>query len=226
MTLPFDENAKKKKFQCFVCGVEFLEFEEFKNHIIKEHEEGREYVLCPIQYCKAPVRDLRLHFKVFHPKDKLPPVSQTKAIVWKNFTPSRNKKKPAKKASKYREGDYMSTKMNRYFHYRSGYECTMYECLDSLNEVLCYEAEPFKIPYMHKGEMHNYTPDLFVQFVDGRKEVWEIKPASQTTLQRNKDKWHAMAKVCVARGWAFKIKTEKGIQEMKKKVRDQNQRKD
>jgi hypothetical protein len=65
-----DENKNKRKFTCFVCGRVFTEFEEFKNHIIEKHEEGRDYVICPLERCKTPVRDIKMHFKVKHPSEK------------------------------------------------------------------------------------------------------------------------------------------------------------
>ena len=62
MTLPFDK-TNQKRYQCFVCGHNFYNYEEYKQHITSSHELGREYVLCPLERCKAAVRDVRSHLK-------------------------------------------------------------------------------------------------------------------------------------------------------------------
>jgi hypothetical protein len=53
-------------------------------------------------------------------------------------------------------------------------------------------------------------------------EIWEIKPANQTSFDKNQAKWKAAAAYCTARGWEFVVYTETGINKLKKKVRDQN----
>lgn len=222
MTLPFDIPEKnQRKYQCFVCGVMFTDFVEYKEHIVENHEEGREYVLCPLERCGTPVRDLKLHYKVKHPSEKLPKKGMMRAIIWKDFSPRRMKGKTKK--PQFREGHYESTKMGRSFHYRSGYECRVYECLDSLIEVEAFAPEPFKIGYTHQGEKHEYIPDLLVSFMDGHKELWEVKPASQTTLPKNKSKWKAAEHACELRGWKFVVVTEQVIQQLINKVRIQNE---
>lgn len=219
-TLPFDIPEKdKRKYQCFVCGIMFKEFNEFKSHIIENHEEGREYIICPLEHCGAPVRDMRMHFKCKHPHAQIPKSGMMKAMIWKDHN-NKSKREKTKKP-KFREGWYHSTKMGKPIHYRSGYEETIYECLDSDIEVNSYDAEPFEVPYLHEGKAHKYIPDLVVRYVDGRTEVWEIKPANQTLLERNINKWTAADKACQARGWQFLVMTEVGIDKLKQKVKNQ-----
>lgn len=212
------DNSNQRKYVCFCCGVAFEDFVDYKNHIIENHEEGREYIVCPVPHCKAPVRDLRAHFTVIHKHLPIPKTGMLKAIVWKDFSP-KNKKKTRK--PKFREGYYQSSKMNKPIHYRSGYECTIYECLDADVDVTAYEAEPFEIPYIHKGKAHRYKPDIIVKFLDGHTEVWEVKPSSQTTLEKNQDKWYSASEACKTRGWEFKVITELGIDKLKMKVKNQ-----
>ena len=132
---------------------------------------------------------MRLHFKVKHPSEKLPKKAQTRAMVWKDIAPRRGKKgqkdgKPdmVTRKPKFRKGIYESTKMSRNFKYASGYECTVFELLDSWVEVEAFAVEPFKIPYVFKGEPHTYIPDILVTFIDGNTELWEVKPENQTAL--------------------------------------------
>ena len=220
MTLPFDTPDKnKRKYQCFVCGVMFVDFSEYKEHIREEHEEGREYVLCPLGRCGAPVRDLKLHFKVKHPSETMPKKGQLKAMIWKDFGP---KGKGKTRKPKFRTGWHQSTKTKKTFNYRSNYEKKVYEYLDEDKEVMSYEAEPFAIDYIHKGTVHKYTPDLFVCYLNGNKELWEVKPANQTLLEQNKNKWHAAKEVCKVRNWGWKVITEQEIEKLRKKVRRQD----
>jgi hypothetical protein len=217
MALPFDIPDKNKRvWQCFVCGVEFEVYDEFCTHILDSHEHGREFLICPLDRCGAPVRDIKAHFRAKHPKDKLPQ-GMHRAIIWKDFT--KNKKKTRK--PNFRKGDFMSQKMNRAIHYRSGYECQVYEYLELWKEVLGYGGEPFEIPYSFEGKQHVYKPDLIVEFVDGKKEIWEIKPGKQTRLAQNKAKWAAAKYWCEARGWKFMVLTEKGIKKLHMAILEQ-----
>jgi hypothetical protein len=213
-----NSNKDQRKYCCYVCGVLFDVFEEFTTHIIEKHEEGRDYVLCPLERCKCPVRDVKLHYKVKHPSEKLPTKGLMKAIVWRDIS---TKGKVKVKKRNFREGYHHSTKMGKDFYHRSGYEKKIFELLDEWHEVMAYDVEPFKIPYIHEGEVHQYTPDVFVAYQNGKKEIWEIKPANQTNLPKNKDKWEAANLACQARGWEFTVLTEKGINMVANKVKQQ-----
>ena len=106
MTLPF-QNNNLRKYQCFCCGIEFEEYEEFKDHIVQNHDEGREYLVCPLGHCKAPVRDLIMHFKVKHPSfDHKKIKGQHRAMFWHDFT----KKGKKTKKPKFKQGKYQSIK--------------------------------------------------------------------------------------------------------------------
>lgn len=207
----------KRIYTCFSCSVEFDDIETYRSHIKETHEEGKDYVLCPLKRCQSPVRCLSSHYQVFHPNEPLPKGRQMQALVWRDFS-----RKNKKKGPQYKTGWYPSTKMNKKFKFRSGYEETVYQCLDAWQDVLAFEAEPFKIPYLHEGTAHNYIPDILVHFLDGRKEVWEIKPSGQTRLEKNKAKWHAASAACKTRGWDFVVYTEKGINDLKRKVKLQD----
>ena len=223
MVLPF-RDKQPKKYRCFVCGQEYTDYEEFRSHIIENHEEGREYVKCPM--CEAPVRDVRTHVKVKHPGQPIPKEGQMRATVWYDFTGNTRKKK--KKKPDYKEGYIVSMKNNgQPMHYRSGYELEVYDCLEELNEVAAYEVEPkdCQTPYFWNGKWRKYWPDLKVKFIDGRTEVWEIKPSNQTDYEQNRMKWDACAKRIGPKGWKFTVKTEQGITKLRKAVTEQNKRK-
>jgi len=214
------EEKNKRKYQCFICGMLFETPETYKQHIIEKHDEGRDYVLCPVQHCGYPIRDLRSHMRAKHPSLKMPEVEgMAKSLIWRDFNAKKDKMEVRK--PKFREGYYESTKMKKSFHYRSGYEIRIYECLDSDVEVTSFDVEPFEIPYIHKGKAHKYIPDLIVRYNDGHVEVLEIKPASQTLLEVNQDKWYAANSACQTRGWNFVVITEVGIDKWKAKIKNQ-----
>jgi len=215
MTLPFDiPDKNKRKYQCFVCGRQYEEYHEYKDHIVETHEEGTDYVRCPLGRCGAPIRDVKLHFKAKHPSEPMPKKGALRATLWRDI----KKGKVKKRKPKFRQGWYESTKMNKKFRYDSSWEEVVFECLDMDDDVLAFEVEPIKIPYIHKGKAHDYLPDILILFVDGHRELWEIKPSSQTLLEVNKDKWFAAEKVCDVRGWKFETVTEKAIERLKKKI--------
>lgn len=220
MSLPFAKDNHKRKYQCFVCGKNYEIFEEYKSHIIDNHEEGREYVLCPLKRCGAPIRDVRSHMKIKHQGEEIPKNQQMKALIWKDKTGNGEKLKQRK--TRFREGYLVSTKNGgKEMHYRSGMECDVYECLEAISEIISYEVEPFKVQYSLNGETHEYNPDLKVIFDDGRIEIWEIKPASQTHLPINNAKWTACNQYCQVRGFTFMVLTEVGMDKLKQKIRNQ-----
>lgn len=191
----------------------FKNYEDYKNHIEAEHEEGREYISCP--KCKAPVRDMRIHWKAKHPNFEIPKGIPLKTAVWKDQAGKR-------RTTQYKQGDYISKKTGKILHYRSGLEKKYYELLDQDQDVVAFYTEILNIPYYFKGELKTYLPDLIIQYVDGHKEVWEIKPSSLTTLAINEAKWTYAMEYCQKRGIKFSVWTEKaGLGKLEKKIRDQ-----
>jgi hypothetical protein len=211
-------NNGGRKYQCFVCSLIYDEFDEFSAHIVNEHEEGTDYVLCPLERCKAPVRCIKSHYKARHPSEKMPHKGMLKATIWRDIDPQGKIKK---RKAKFRTGWHESSKMKKNFYYRSSWEKITYECLDSWHDVVAYDVEPFKIPYIHNGECHDYIPDLFIAFLDGHKEIWEIKPTNQTSLKKNQDKWFSARRACEAREWNFIVVTEQVMNKLKIKVKNQ-----
>lgn len=217
----FDGEGKKKpRWQCFVCGELIEDYAEFCSHIIDNHEAGREYIKCPIDICGAPVRDLKSHFEVKHPKRPLPKDMQMKAIIWRDFTSTGKKIRTRK--PEFQQGYHLSTKMaGLKLYYRSSYERAVYECLDKDNDIKAYWAEPFKVPYYYNNKWHDYIPDIRVEYADGITEIWEIKPDKQCDLAQNQAKWKFMEGYAEKAGWGFEVKTEHDIKDMQKKVKRQ-----
>ena len=68
--------------------------------------------------------------------------------------------------------------------------------------------------------MHEYIPDIYVRYTNGEEEIWEIKPADQTHLERNQAKWDAAKSICTPRNWKFEVYTER-IDKLVVEVRNQ-----
>lgn len=213
--MPIDfGNTNQRMYSCFVCAKTFRNFEEFKSHIFEKHEEGREYLVCPVKYCGCPARDLRYHFRTKHPSLKIPENIQLRAtVMYDTKTPGKRRKVP-----NFKEGYIISEKNGKKVHYRSGYELEVYNTLEKIGEVLAYECEPFGIHYFYKGKRRQYFPDLKVVYSDGRVEIWEVKPANQTATDQNTAKFAAAEQYCKLRGWNFDVITEQRIQQLKKKT--------
>jgi hypothetical protein len=165
---------------------------------------------------------MKTHFKAKHPHDQLPAGVMHRSIIWKDHGP---KRKGKTQKPRFRSGSFISNKMNgKEMAYKSSWECAVYECLESLPEVLAYWVEPVKIPYLFEGQTHNYLPDLRIQFDDGHIEIWEIKPSEQTSLPINKAKWESAKSYCLARNWDFDVMTEMKIDKLKKIVQDRRRK--
>lgn len=111
--------------------------------------------------------------------------------------------------------------------YRSSYELKFITWLESNPKVKQWASECFYIPYIFiDGSTHKYYPDYFVEMADGSKIVIEIKPYNQTIkpinencwaykeYTKNKCKWRAALEFCKAKGYIFKILTEKTINQL------------
>ena len=224
MALMFEDagNSSKRKWQCFVCGRHYDEYDTYKEHIVDNHEQAREYIKCPD--CDAPVRDIKSHYRAKHPNRKIPEGVQMKVAVWHDFKPGkdgkikRNTRKPG-----FRTGYFPSKKAGKDLYYRSGTECEFYECLETDLDVETYFAEPFKVPYFWNKDWHEYTPDIRINYIDGSTEIWEVKPANQTgpEHEQNQAKWNAMKAHAEAMGWDFIVQTEVGLGKLRSKVKRQ-----
>lgn len=122
---------------------------------------------------------------------------------------------------------YVGTKMPLY---RSSWEWSFMNFCDTNKSVQKWASEAISIPYRDPLTNRNtiYVPDFFIQYADkfGRMhvELIEIKPASQTILERvgknkynqaqfvkNQAKWAAASIWCKQQGIKFRILNENDI---------------
>lgn len=190
----------------------FDTIEEFRTHIVTSHEEGIDYITCPCKECGIPVRDLRTHVALKHPEFKIPDGQALRPTILRDVKPNKKKRKTV-----FKTGFFNSKKNNKQLFFRSGFECEFYKVLEKRNDVVRYSAESLEIEYFFEGTTHRYIPDILVEYKNGKKEIWEIKPKNQTKLPRNLAKWQAANEFCKKRNWEFIVLTERGLRMMKKK---------
>lgn len=114
--------------------------------------------------------------------------------------------------------------------YRSSWEWSFMNFCDNNPHIMKWASEAIQIPYKDPltGRQTVYVPDFFIQYLDkkGRMlvELIEIKPASQTILERvgknkynqqqfvkNQAKWAAATLWCRQQGIKFRILNENDI---------------
>ena len=114
--------------------------------------------------------------------------------------------------------------------YRSSWEYTFMTFCDTNESVVKWASEAVQIPYRDPltNKQTVYVPDFFIQYIDKLNkmhvELIEIKPASQTILERvgknkynqaqyvkNQAKWKAANFWCSQQGIKFRILNENDI---------------
>ena len=112
-----------------------------------------------------------------HSKEARAKMSEKKAIaiLEGRFNPygTRNKK-----------GMYTSTKINKECRFRSGWEEAVMKYLDASPDVMTWDYESVRIPYTYNNNKRWYVPDFVITFVDGHKEMWEVKPSQFALSER------------------------------------------
>lgn len=206
-----NDKQRIKNFCCFVCDNIFETLEEFRSHIVTEHEEGTDFIICPCETCKIPVRDLRTHVALKHPEFKIPNGYPTRPIILRD---SKSKKK---RKTVFKQGNFYSQKNNKQLFFRSGMESEFYKCLEKKTDVIKYQVESLEIEYVYEGKLRKYIPDILVEYNTGKKELWEIKPKNQTKIPKNLAKWKAADEYCRKRNIEFIVFTEKGLRMLKNK---------
>lgn len=114
--------------------------------------------------------------------------------------------------------------------YRSSWEFSFMNFCDTNPSIQKWASEAISIPYKDPltGRNTIYVPDFFIQYLDKNNrlnvELIEIKPASQTLLERvgknkynqaqfvkNQAKWQAASIWCKQQGIKFRVLNENDI---------------
>ncbi len=200
-----------RNYCCFVCEQSYDELDLLRSHVITEHREGDDYVICPS--CGIPTRDLLVHYRSKHIGESIPPGTQSRALIIRDIKKKGRKTKA--KITKFKQGNFYSEKNHCDIFFRSGLELKFIKHLEKNPKVRRYKAESLQIEYFFNGRDHNYIPDILVEYTDGKVELWEIKPKSQTKWDKNIAKWKAANIYCKKRNWEFIVMTENALKKLK-----------
>ena len=80
-----------RNYCCFVCEQNYDQLDQLKLHIISEHKEGDDYVICPS--CQMPARDLLVHYRSKHIGESIPPGTQSRALIIRDIKKKEEKQK-------------------------------------------------------------------------------------------------------------------------------------
>jgi hypothetical protein len=108
---------------------------------------------------------------------------------------------------------WINTMKGGNIHYDSGWELAFAEILDSAKIVKRFKKNPFVIPYLYKGEIRTFIPDYFVELLDGRKFVVELK-GHYERRSRVRAKFMAAFRYCVEHDYEWVIIQEKPTQSL------------
>jgi hypothetical protein len=138
-------------------------------------------------------------------------------------------------SNKFAKAKYNITNPEKYVGtkqpiYRSSWEFSFMRFCDTNPAIQKWASEAINIPYKDPltGRNTIYVPDFFIQYLDKNNrlnvELIEIKPASQTLLERvgknkynqaqyikNQAKWQAASIWCKQQGIKFRILNENDI---------------
>lgn len=206
-----DKKNTGRNYCCFICEQSYDQLDVFRSHIVTEHKEGDDYVICPS--CSIPTRDLIAHYRSKHIGEVIPPGTQTRALIIRDV--KKKVKKIGKKVTKFKQGNFYSEKNHCNIFFRSGLELKFIKHLEKNPKVRKYKAESLQIEYSFNGGTHNYIPDILIEYTDGKIELWEIKPKSQTKWDKNIAKWKAANVYCKKRNWEFIVMTENALKTLK-----------
>jgi hypothetical protein len=76
-------------------------------------------------------------------------------------------------------GKYPSWKMGRMLQFESPNERNAFVLLDADPTAKSFGEQALAVRYVLEDETHVHYPDVLVEWADGRRQLWEIKPAAQ-----------------------------------------------
>lgn len=121
----------------------------------------------------------------------------------------RKKRRPRYGSSCHKQGMHKSSKLGRDVFYRSSWEKLFFEYLDKNDDVITYEVESLRLPYVYgrSKKVKWYVPDVLVHY-SKRTELVEIKPSRFAGSVKVKAKIAAAQTYCKEKGMQFKLLTE------------------
>ena len=89
--------------------------------------------------------------------------------------------------------------------------------LDAEPRVAAWDYEAVEVPYVSNlktGKLRTYYPDFLVTYVDGLRELVEVKPSKRLAQARVQKKLKAAEGWCSAHGATLVVMTEVRLKEL------------
>lgn len=110
-------------------------------------------------------------------------------------------------------GLFSSVKMGRAIFWESLLELDAVRWLEVLGSVKRFKEQPFSIQYEFEGKLRKYTPDFLVQYIEGKIEVWEVKPDKFKDKELSRQLFAVAEAIFAEYGIRFRIMTETDLPE-------------
>lgn len=107
-------------------------------------------------------------------------------------------------------GKFASMKMGATIYWESQLERDAIMLMEIDPAVSAYYEQPFTLEYRHEGEIHHYTPDLLVEFGDG-KQLIEVKPDEEAESPANQERFALLTRLFLEHGYVYRILPEREI---------------
>jgi len=131
---------------------------------------------------RASVTDERLLAPTF------PPISSAAVARPEIILPQDGKSRSRTVVSRSRArgtGKYPSWKMGRMIQWESPNELNALRLLDADPAVRAFHEQPLAIRFALDDAIHLHYPDLLVEWSDGSRELWEVKPVREARRPEN-----------------------------------------
>ncbi|HEX5745846.1 MAG TPA: hypothetical protein VFZ09_06360 [Archangium sp.] len=107
-------------------------------------------------------------------------------------------------------GTFYSAKLGRNVEYESQLERRFFMLLECLDEVVTYQEQPYRVPYVLDGRPLTYYPDVVFILESGEAIVAELKPCLHMALHVNRCKWKGLQTFCEERGLGMLMTDDRG----------------
>jgi hypothetical protein len=114
------------------------------------------------------------------------------------------------KRENYQYVGFLNTRFGN-IGYRSVYEKIALEVLESNDQILFVETEPFLIPYTFNGREKHCLPDFFITYKDGTKKLLEVKSTYYIRMPISQAKISAMKTYCQTNNIPFELWDEETL---------------
>jgi len=122
-----------------------------------------------------------------------------------------------KRRGHYHRGEYTSSKTQQVCRYRSGWELSLMQYLDSDPATATWSYESVVIEYVSNartGKKRRYFPDFYVETASGERQLIEVKPSKKLRQLAVAKKLSAAGDWCRDNQVTLRIITEVELKEL------------